>query len=281
MEKTKLPEYSVYIITEYYKNNIRPFLNSFSEKCICIGPAEKQMIHSRKALVAALARENGPAGCSIQDIRSIPIPVDRTSMDVILTYTVATRRPDGKTLLFQQRAELLWAEECKRDGTGQEERDYLIRVCHISNAYPCSAQNTISPDYPPGMDMAKLYPGRARRHKYALKGLYNSFFYLSNNAIMWMSSKYGNTIIHTADRTYESTESLSTVVEKYPNLCRIHNSHAINPMYLSEIGRFYARMDDGTKLPIPEKKYTKTREEINRRIHELTSDHSSTAQPSV
>ena len=37
---------------------------------------------------------------------------------------------------------------------------------------------------------------------------------------------------------------------------RCHKSFLFNPHHVQEIARFYLRMPDGSRLPIPEKKYT-------------------------
>lgn len=45
-------------------------------------------------------------------------------------------------------------------------------------------------------------------------------------------------------------------------LCRIHASFAVNPLYVSDIGRFYVKMQDGKRLSVPEKKYTAIKAEL-------------------
>lgn len=274
MTRSELPEYTAYIITEYYKNNIQPFLEAFSPNCLWIGPAEGQMIRTKEALLAAFAKEDNQLTFAVQNLQVIPIPVNATSIDVILTFTVISYYPDGETTVFQQRVELLWAQESITDVTGDTAKDYFIKVCHISNEFPYDTRDTIYPNHFTELDIAKIYAGRISLCKFALKGLYNSYFYLSKDTIMWMESKGTHTLIHTIDRVYESVETLTSIVEKYPDaLCRIHSCYAVNPIFVSRIGRFYVLMDDEKRMSIPEKKYTKTRDEINRRIAEYKSEN--------
>ena len=270
MKKTDLVDYATYIVTEYYKNNITPFLNAFSENCIWIGPTEGQMIHSKKALLEAFSMEETPLTFEMRDLVVYPVPVSRCSMDTILTYTIITYYPNGYANIFKQRTELLWVEEAATDESGKRTKDFFIRVCHISNEFQYSKSDRIYPNHFEELDIARLYSNTPdNSNKITLKGLHNSFLQLSAESIMWMMCKAGHTIVHTTTNEYESVEQLASIVKRYPDLAlRIHSSHAVNPTYVSEIGRFYVIMSDGKKLSIPEKKYTKTRDEIHRWIEE-------------
>ena len=267
MKRTELAEYSAYIITEYYKNNISFFLDALSEKVLWIGPAQGQIIRTKRALLDAFSKENTSLTFAVQNMQVIPVPINATCLDVILTLAITTFYPNGEKTVFQQRGELLWAEERFKDADGKWTKDYFIRVCHISNEYPYDMRDTIYPDHFTELDIAKLFSGGVQMPSYPLRGVNNAFFYLSGEAIIWLSTKGIHTLVHTADKVYESTELIASVVEKYSEtLVRVHASFAINPMYVSEIGRFYVQMKDGTKIRIPEKKYTKTRDLITQRI---------------
>lgn len=270
MIKKDLPDYSAYIITEYYKNNIQPFLNALSEKCLWIGPAQGQMIHTKKKLLDAFSQENNQLTFEMQNLQIIPIAAGASALDVVLHFTIISYYPNGETIVFQQRVELLWVEETVKDEDGNNTKEYFVRVCHISNEYPYDDRDTIYPNHFDELDIAKIYTVQTKMSKSALKGLYGSYFYLSGHTIMWLESKGSHSLIHTRNKVYESLESITAVANKYPDfLCKIHASYAVNPAYISEIGRFYVCMDDGKQLNIPEKKYTQTRDELNRRIELL------------
>lgn len=270
MTKNELPDYSAYIITEYYKNNIQPFLNAFSEKCLWIGPAQGQMIRTKEKLLAAFSQENHQLSFKMQNLQIIPVSAGNSALDVVLHFTIITYYPNGEAITFQQRLELLWVEESSKDADGNTVKEYFIRVCHISNEYPYDERDSIYPNHFDELDIAKIYIVKTKMSKFALKGLYGSYFYLSGDTIMWLESKGAHSLIHTRNKVYEALETVTSVADKYPDtLCKIHASYAVNPAYISEIGRFYVCMDDGKRLNIPEKKYTQTRDELNRRIERL------------
>ena len=46
---------SIYIITQYYKNDLKPFFDSVSDDVLWLGPAERQMIHGKQELLQTCA----------------------------------------------------------------------------------------------------------------------------------------------------------------------------------------------------------------------------------
>ena len=158
-------------------------------------------------------------------------------------------------------------EEKVRDNEGNTRKEYLLRLCHISNETPYDKRDTLYPNHLTELDIARIYTGKLNLSKVPLKGLDGSYFYLSGNSILWMESKASHTLIHTIDKVYESTERLANVAEKYADtICKVHESFAVNPLYITETGRFYVKMQDGKQISIPEKRYTAIKSELHRRM---------------
>ena len=268
MQRSELPGYTAHMIDEYYKNNIGLFLNALSDKCLLwLGPHEGQIIRSKAKLFEAFAKESTQLSFRVQDLEVIPVPVNATAMDVILVSTVVTVFPGGESVAVQQRGELLWVEETVTDASGNRVKDYRVRICHISNEHPYDTRDTIYPTHFLELEVARFYVDKPDTDKFALKGVGGSYFYLSGGTILWMTSKGRHTVIHTVHRVYECIESLSAVTEKYADaLCRVHACYSVNPAYVMEIGRFYLVMRDGERISIPEKKYTVTRDALQRRM---------------
>ena len=92
----------------------------------------------------------------------------------------------------------------------------------------------------------------------------------NNNYIYWISrssaSKATNAAV-TLDGVFESTESPSRIFSEYPDVfVRVHSMHLVNPIYVQSVRRFALLLQDGTELPIPEKKYTAVKREIAERL---------------
>lgn len=265
MKKKDLTKHTIFLITEYYNNHIQPFLDAFANDCIWIGPAEGQIIRGRDALHETFAAENNQLTFSVEDLQAIPLSVNSSSLDVILTYIVTSYYPNGSITVFHQRTEIVWAQEKKLDAEGNPYREYAIRVCHISNEFPYADDDTIYPNHFTELEIAKTYILPADTHTAVLNGLNGISYYLSGSSILWVKCKSLHTIIHTVNhKVFETTEPISEIMRKYPDaLHRVHASYAINPNYMESIGRFYIIMEDGTRIPVPERKYTK----VKRALH--------------
>lgn len=270
MNRNELPEYSVYMIMESCKNNLQPYIDAFMEKCIWIGPSHAPIIRSKKELIALFEGEVPRLTYSVQNLQVIPVPINATSLNVVLTYLSFLYYPNGETITFRQRQELLWVERKVKDDEGNTKKEYAVRFCHISNETPYDKRDMIYPNHFIEMDVKQLYASELNSTKVSLKGVEGSYFFLSGNSVMWMESWGIHTIIHTVDKVYESTEKLANVADKYADtLCKVHASFVVNPLYVAEIGRFYVKLQDGTRISIPEKKYTAVRDEIKRRLAQI------------
>lgn len=81
--------------------------------------------------------------------------------------------------------------------------------------------------------------------------------------IMYIQSYGKTTIFHCIDRIITGNYMIKQIKEKLPPyFYQNHRSFIVNTKYISNIQRFEIEMIDGTKLPIPEKSYTKIREDI-------------------
>ena len=75
---------SIYIITEYYNNNLQPFFDNISEDILWIGPAEKQEIRGRDNVITAFSSETHELTFTMGSIRAISIAPLKTSHNIIL-----------------------------------------------------------------------------------------------------------------------------------------------------------------------------------------------------
>lgn len=74
-------------------------------------------------------------------------------------------------------------------------------------------------------------------------------------------------MVHTPDGTVEVRTSISKLHSSYGHLfLRCHASYLVNPNYIRSIRRFCVTMTDGAELPIPERKYTAFRKQLDERL---------------
>lgn len=84
MEYRVLETRSADILTKYYNNEIDSFLNACHEDILWIGPAEKHVIRTRKALVDAFSQEEHELEFVLSDLKVFSIGLTECSCEVIM-----------------------------------------------------------------------------------------------------------------------------------------------------------------------------------------------------
>ena len=99
---------SIYIITEYYNNNLQPYFDSISEDVLWIGPAERQEIRGREQVISTFSAEvflpSKPHMRLSCNMKSIPIIL----MEIQI-YTIKGFTTPGTKKRYAQKAVLISA----------------------------------------------------------------------------------------------------------------------------------------------------------------------------
>lgn len=114
------------------------------------------------------------------------------------------------------------------------------------------------------MRSASSFP-RVRLRTVRAKGEGEVTYFLDAATITWVESadEGRHAVAHTPGGSYRSKERLSCIEEEASGmLVRIHASYLVNPLHVQAIARFSVTLDDGTVLPIPQKKYTRVKREL-------------------
>jgi len=202
-------------------------------------------------------------------IRTISFAPLKTSHDVILQYEIYTHYPDGNTDLHNQRLHYSWYKKRTRTENGYNEH-WEIGIIHISNTWPYDQRDTIYPNHYKHLGL----PVRLiKKPIYFLTVIANdtSIHRIPINNLLYIETikQTAKLCIHTNTDTIIVNGKLSDFENTYSAfLLRIHAGFLINPDHVSKIERFAVTLSNGTKIPVPEKKYTA----IKRRILEFSAE---------
>ena len=86
-----------------------------------------------------------------------------------------------------------------------------------------------------------------------------------SDTIIYIEAAHGgkHCILHTADDEIEVMSTITKLEKQYGHIfLRCHQSYIVNPKYIGSIRRFAVTLNDGTELPVPEKKYTAFRDRV-------------------
>lgn len=253
MTVNEITDLTVSLLTRYYDNDIQPFLDHCHEDILWLGPAMKQVIRTKSALVEAFSQEEQQLYFKVYDLTATPLHICSNCTEVLLTFVVDTFWPDGSSNRVYQRIDFTW--EIKKDLA-------RIRVCHISNPIDYDDRDSIYPvHYLENHSHMTLYVDSSE--KLSFSGKNRTTLYTSPEQILYMESMGNHTLIHLLSQTFECTKRLSEISKKIKKgFLRCHASYLVNPLYVKSIERFALTMTDGRKIPVPEKKYTAVKAEL-------------------
>lgn len=259
MKSSEMIEKSVYIITEYYRNNIWPCLDSCDEQCLWYGPAVGQFMQGREAMVKAWENEDNPLTFTMGRIESRAISSSSCFCEVMLSFPVITHYPNGDSIPVHQRMHLTWCERKIRDDDEKIKKIPKLLMVHISNPYHNHDADVIYP-----VRYNSIYKQEAlsilKGQRIVFHGTDKSVHFIMSDDILWIEtiSSTRKSLVHTGNKVIKVTESLSKIENDYPDIfLRVHIGYLVNPYYVCNIRRFKLTMTDGTEIPVPEKKYTR------------------------
>ena len=248
MEYNVLETRSADILTKYYNNEIDSFLNACHEDVLWIGPAEKQVIRTRKALVDAFSQEDHKLEFVLSDLKVFSVGLTENSCEVMMFFTVDTIWPDSSVGRVDQRIQLTWVSENGED---------KIKLCHISNAISYDDRDRIYPVHYEEIYKENVLAGEKRTKRVIINGVDKSLIYLDWSWIAYAESSGSHCVIYTIDGTFESVQSLRVLEKRYNEMfVRCHENYLVNPEYVSRISRYRLELTNGKTIPISEKNYT-------------------------
>lgn len=249
MKIQEISELSESVLTRYYDNDIKPFLDACHRDVMWIGPAENQIIRTREALVAAFGAEQHQLKFVLNNLTVVPLAMgSSTVFEIVMMFLVDTIWPDSSMNRVKQRIHLTWVVE---NGVP------YIRLCHISNAIRYDERDNIYPVHYEDSYSEMVLAGMERSKRVIINSPDKSLVYLNWSWVMYAETKGTHAVVHTIDGSFESVQSLRLIEKRYSDLfVRCHESYLVNPDYVARISRLRIELTNGKILPVPEKKYT-------------------------
>lgn len=246
------------MIAHYYGDDLGPFLALCDEGTLWLGPGEGQLIRGRSALEDAVRRERRDLSFNVRDVSVSYMGTASPDVHAVAaTYRLETVWPDGTRELSSQRASFTFSV------TGEGPR--LVH-CHLSDAVAQPGGQGAGPAsvryVEPATPGARGSDERALR----LKGARGEALYVPWPQVTFAESKGRHALVHTErGGLAESVESLAQVERAHPGLfVRCHQSYLVNTAHVVGVRRFKVLLDDGTRLPVPEKKYAQVKAALDR-----------------
>ena len=260
MKSEDITALSIHIVTEYYKNNLGPFLEAMGEDVLWLGPAQRQQIRGRTALERAFAEERHALTFTMGDLSALCVSPAPQVKEVLLHYDITTHYPSGHSDVHDQRVQMTWRER----RSGGASRTEIVMI-HISNAWQYDIRDNIYPVHYESVPQTGVSP--AARSFVTVRAEDKSTRRIAADGIVYIEAvkHRAQILIHMAEETVTAYGTLSRFEAEYPALfLRVHEGFLVNPNRVRGVRRFFLTMSDGTDIPVPEKKYTRVKKMLMR-----------------
>ncbi|MGN1381244.1 MAG: LytTR family transcriptional regulator [Eubacterium sp.] len=271
MIRSDLEKYSLSIITEYYRKNMDPMFDMLDEDVLWIGPRKGQVIRTRSELIRRFTSEPVEQEFRMGSITVQHVRTGSSSWEILLEYPVATIFPSGEKHIHQQRLHLSWGLDKTQRRKGPN-GTYKIKMIHISNIQGMDS-DLISARSPEDSmpDAVKISEPEKTLKRCIIHGKDGVTHYIALRDILYLESINGgkNTLVHTRDGEIPARERLHYFLDAYPDrFLQPHISYVINPSCAESLQRFTLTLTGGIEIPVPEKRFTAFKQELNAWISE-------------
>ena len=267
MKQKEISALTLDLIANFFKGNIQPLIDYLDENVLWIGSLDSQALRGKENLAAILIKGRDAFSYTIGDVSSQITPVGKKGMNTVLFYTVYLHMDDGSTAVMRQRTLISWAEQ-KSQEEGEDDSVPRIAMIMVSNAATLPLVQSVDKTELP------VSSGTGANH-IMIRGMKDESHYLDTDGIIYIESTDSShhSLVHTIAGTIHCQDKVTVMAEKYSRyFLRSHASYLINPRYIRSLKRFSLTLSNGVVLPVPEKKYTAFKKQLNKWTEEHKND---------
>lgn len=256
-----VPELIEQLVTDFYKNDLSLFDERVTPDCIFIGTVNT--CNGEIADVKTEKHRQSTPQMKIKDFRTLRVFYDQDNPDNIVfvgTYKVFSA-PELQLLI----SDLQRITVCLR----RIEDRWLAYHVHVSNEWDKLESDEYFPfklgthTYEYVRDILRagnkvgIIPNRV-----ALK-FGDSHKLIDPKQIIYIQAHSKQCDIHCVDEQFAIPSILKKIAQQLPGIfIRTHRSYLVNAAHISDIERYTITMSDGTRLPIPERRFDEVCKEI-------------------
>lgn len=267
MNKRKLalyesaPELTKEIMRQHYLRNSSFVYSHLADNVMWIGPLEHQVVFSKKEVEEILNIEKGII-FSLLDSEFHLISTDENSCVVVGWVEICTDENSGYVLKCRQRITFIYKIEKEK---------LNVSHMHISESWDILGDDEVFPFRAAKQTyqyMQQLIKTKFENYKKIM--VYDTqrhAHFIMENEIIYIEASNIHCYLYYMNGKLLITEGITEFAEKLSErFLRVHRSYIVNIDYVIGMERFYVQLYDGSRIPVPEKKYVAVREEIRRRL---------------
>lgn len=262
-----LAKFCIDSLENYYKYGKIDFFDYLDNKVVFYGPVADRKIEGKQNLVEYFSNEKRTLKFNVENISVKLFPLKAQIFMLLMAYELYIFYPDGKIVKLDQH--MIIVSKRKQDSLGN--LNWLCSFIHVSNSAKKGNGSGASPKFLDDNDTERLediFIERNSVKKIVLSGEENSKYFIAENSIKFIEGGKGvKCFVHTDKEVLLVNQLMKSVYDLLPKYYyRCHSSFIINLNRVKSIGNYSVTLDSGEIIPIPAKKYTTVKSEIERLI---------------
>lgn len=113
--------------------------------------------------------------------------------------------------------------------------------------------------------MILVEKNRFQKQHFFLKDGNGGIRYLLPEQVLYVSMSYRVATVYTLSGSFTTNRKLGQLLEVMPFLLQTHKSRLVNPLYVTEIRRYYVTLSNKTEIPVGKSKYNEVYEALAKR----------------
>lgn len=239
----------------YFNRDMDHFVELLDPEFVWIGSYEFQYTRGIEQFLEITKFEQSEISAQVFDEEYSILFHDKNLWIVHGCFSAAAWKDETTYLYTKQRATFVWK---------YTEQEFKLLHLHCTMARDVPLEGNIQNpqqehkrwfEYMQNTEKSK----NSFQNRLMLKDINGSIHYIAPSEVIYIHINYRISSIYTVSGKFDVRQTLSQLFEKLPFLMQIHKSWLVNPLYITEIRRYYALTSNNIKIPIGKSRYNDVR----------------------
>ncbi len=253
-----LVEKSGLVFHLYFDRDIDGFVKLLDPEFVWIGSYEFQYTKGIEQFLKITKEEQNEISAQVFDEEYNILFHGKDLWIVHGCFSAAAWKDETTYLYTRQRATFVWK---------YTEQDFKLLHLHCTMARDVPLEGNIQNpkkehkrwfEYMQNVEKQK----NSFQNRLMLKDINGNIHYIAPSEVIYIHINYRIATVYTVNGFFDVRQTLSQLFEKLPFLMQIHKSWLVNPLYITEIRRYYALTSNNVKIPIGKSRYNDIRSSL-------------------
>lgn len=262
-----IEKFCIDALEAYYNTGRANFFDNLDDNIVWYGPVANQTVVGKENLINYFNREKRTLKFNIEDLSVKLFPLKADAFVFLAEFSLYAYHPDGRALKYERHMIVVTKRKKGADGK------YIWKspLIHISDVTQKNSGKNPAGAYLADEEKSLvdiLLTQRKSVKKILLSGPGNSNYYVAEDSIIYIEGGKGvQCYVHTKDEVILVNHLMKDIAKKLPDYYyRCHASYIVNLRRVKSIGGYKITLDTGDEIPIPAKKYSSVKADIDERI---------------